>query len=66
MGAFFVVKLLVVVRVHLQVMESKLLLNPFLESLALLQRKGVCLGDNGNNVDHVRKLLENHNVDGLE
>ena len=47
-------------------MERKLLLDPLLEGLALLERQRVGLGDDGHHVDHVRQLLEDDNVDGLE
>lgn len=47
-------------------MERKLLLDPLLEGLAFLERQRVGLGDDGHDVDHVRQLLEDDNVDGLE
>lgn len=47
-------------------MESKLLLDALLELLTLLNGQGVGLGNDGNDVDNVGKLLQNDNVDGLE
>ena len=61
-----VVELVVIVRVHLQVVEGKLLLDPLLEGLALFQRQGVGLGDHGNDVDHIGELLQNDNINRLE
>jgi hypothetical protein len=60
------VEFVVVVRVHLQVVERKLLLDAFLERRALLHREGVGLGDDGDDIDHVAELLQNDDVDGLE
>ena len=65
-GALLVVKLVIVVRVHLEVVEGKLLLDALLEGLALLEGQGVGLGDDGHDVDNVRQLLQHNNVDGLE
>jgi hypothetical protein len=65
-STLLVVKLLVIVREHLQVMESKLLLDALLEGLALLDGQCISLGDDGDNVDNIRQLLEDDNVDGLE
>lgn len=58
--------LVTVVRVHLQVVESELLLDALLECLALLQRQGVGLGNDRNNIDHIGELLQDDNVDGLQ
>ena len=65
-SALLVVKLVVVVRVHLEVVEGKLLLDALLERLTLLQGEGVGLGDDGHDVDHVGQLLQHDNIDGLE
>jgi hypothetical protein len=65
-GNFLVVVLLVVVRVHAQVVECELLLYPLLELGALLERQAVALGNDGNNVDELTQLLEHDDVDGLE
>lgn len=64
--ALLLIKLVVVVGVHLEVVEGKLLLDALLEGLAFFQRKGVRLGDHGHHVDDVGQLLEDDNVDGLE
>lgn len=58
--------LLVVVGVHAQVVESKLLPNALLEGLALLQRQAVGLCDDGHDVDNVAKLAQHDNVNGLQ
>lgn len=65
-GSLLIVELVVIVGVHLQVVESKLLLDPLLECLALFEGEGVGLGDDGNDVDNVRQLLQNNDIDGLE
>ena len=61
-----IVELVVVVGVHLQVVEGKLLLDALLESLALLEGQRVGLGDDGDDVDNVGQLLQDDNIDGLE
>src|SRR3569833_2396648 len=65
-GALLIIMLVVVIGEHLQVVEGELLLDALLEGLALLQRQGVGLGDDGDDVDHVRKLLQDDDVDGLQ
>ncbi len=60
------VELVVVVGEHLQVVEGELLLDARLERLALLQRQGVGLGDDGHNIDHVGELFQDDNVNGLK
>lgn len=47
-------------------MEGKLLLDALLECLALFQSQRVGLGNDRDNVDDIRQLLQNDNVDGLE
>lgn len=61
-----VVELFILVRVHLQVVERKLLLDAGLELLALLKGQRVGLGDDGHDVDNVGQLLQDDNVDGLQ
>ena len=61
-----IIELVIIIRVHLQVVEGELLLDTLLESLALLQGEGVGLRDNGNDVDDIGQFLENNNIDGLE
>lgn len=63
---FLVVILLVVVRVHAQVVELELLLYPVLELGTLLQGQAVALGNDGHDVDKLTQLLEDDNVNGLE
>lgn len=60
------VELVVVVRVHLEVVESKFLLDALLERLTLVQSQGVSLSNDGNNVDNIGELLQDDNVDGLK
>lgn len=52
-GALLVIKLLVIIREHLEVVESKLLLDALLELLALLDSQGVSLGNDRDNVDDI-------------
>lgn len=65
-STLLIVKLVIVVGVHLQVVERKLLLDALLERLALLQGERVGLGNDGNDVDNVRQLLQHDNVNRLE
>lgn len=65
-GTLFIIKFVIVVGVHLQVVEGKLFLDSLLECLTLFEGKGVGLGDDGNNVDNVRQLLEHNDINGLE
>lgn len=64
--ALLLVKLLVVIGEHLKVVESELLLDTLLELVALLHSQGVGLGNDRHNIDNVRQLLQNDNIDGLE
>jgi hypothetical protein len=65
-GTLLLIKLIIIVRVHLEVVESKLLLDALLESLALLGGERVSLGNNRHNVDDIGQLLENNNIDRLQ
>lgn len=47
-------------------MESEFLLDSLLECLSLFQCQGVGLGNNGDNVNNVGKLLKDDNIDGLK
>lgn len=60
------VKFIIVVGVHLQVVEGEFLLDTSLELLSLLQRERIGFGDNGNDVDDVGELLQHDNVDRLQ
>lgn len=64
--SLLLVELVVVVRVHLQVVEGKLFLDALLECLLLLEGERVGLGNDGNNIDDVGQLLEDDNIDRLE
>jgi hypothetical protein len=46
--------------------ERELLLDPLLECLAFFEGEGIGLGDDGNNVDNIRELLQNDDINGLE
>lgn len=65
-GTLLIVQLVVVVGVHLQVVESKLLLDALLESLALFKGEGIGLGDDWDDIDDVGQLLQDNDIDGLE
>ena len=65
-GSFLVIQLFVVIWIHLQVVEGKLLLDALLERTAFLKGERVRLGDDRNHVDHIRQFLENDNVNGFE
>jgi hypothetical protein len=65
-GTLLIVQLVVIVGVHLQIVEGELLLNALLESLALFEGEGIGLGDNGDDVDDIRQLLQDNDIDGLE
>ena len=58
--------LLILVGVHADVVECKLLLDAVLEQLPLLQGETISLGDDGNHVDSLAQLLEHNNVDWLQ
>jgi hypothetical protein len=58
--------LLVVIRVHAQVVEGKLLLYLLLERSALLERERIRLGNNRHHINKLAQLLQHHDIDGLE
>ncbi len=47
-------------------MEGKLLLDALLEVAALLDSEGICLGDDRHDIDYVRELLQDNNVNRLQ
>lgn len=63
--ALLLIELIVVVWIHLQVVESELLLDSDLESLALLKCQRIGLGDDWHNVDDIGELLQDDNIDWL-
>lgn len=65
-STLLIIELVIIVRVHLQVVEGELLLDALLEGLTLFEGEGVGLGNNGNNVDDIGQLLQNNDIDGLE
>ena len=62
----FIIQLVVVVWVHLEVVESELLLYSLLERASLLQGKRIGLCDNWHDIDHIRQFLEDDYVDRLQ
>ena len=76
-GAFFLVQFIIIVRVHFDVVEGEFGFNlrgkygaeicayPLLEGLTFCEGEGVRFGNDGDDVDDIRQLLEDHNVDGL-
>lgn len=60
------VMLLVLVWIHAQVVERKLLLDPLLERGPLLERQAIALRNDGHDVDKLAQLLQHHDVDRLE
>jgi len=65
-GTLLLVEFLVVVGVHLEVVERKLLLYPLLEGSAFFEGERVGFGDHRNDIYNVRELLEDDNVDRFE
>jgi hypothetical protein len=63
---FLLVVLLIVIRIHPQVVEGKLLLYPLLERSALLQRQAVTLCNDWYYIDKLAKLLQHDNINRLE
>jgi hypothetical protein len=49
----FVIKFVIIIGVHFQIVESEFFLDALLERLAFLESERVCLGDNWNDVDNV-------------
>ena len=65
-GTFFFILLIIVVRVHPQIMEGKFLPDALLEGLALFHRERVGLSDHRNDIDNVCELFEHDNVNRFE
>ena len=65
-GTFFVIQLLIVIRVHLEVVEGKLLLDSLLKRSAFLEGEGIGLCDDWHHVDDVGELFQDHNINGLQ
>lgn len=64
--SLLIVELIVIVRVHLQIVESEFLLDPFLEGLAFLEGERIGLSDDRNDVDNVGQLFQDHDVNWFE
>jgi hypothetical protein len=62
----FGIILLIFVRIHANVMESKLLLNAVLEQLSLFEGQAVGFCDDGDDVDGFGELLQDNDVDGFK
>jgi len=58
--------ILVVIRVHAQVVKLEFIPDPLFECCAFLQRQAISLGDYRNNIDKITQLFEDDNVNGLE
>lgn len=65
-GTFLLILLVVVIWVHAEVVEGKFLLDALLEGHALFKGEGVGFGNNGNDVDDVRELLQHNDIDRLK
>lgn len=65
-GCLFAVVLLVLVRVHADVVESKLLLDAILERLPLFQSQAIGFGNHWHHIDSLAQLLQYDDVNGLE
>ena len=65
-GRFFTIVLLVLVRVHPDVVEGKLLLDAVLEQLPLLQCQTVRLGNDRHDIDRLAQLLQHDDINRLE
>lgn len=62
---FLLVLFVVVVRIHAKVVECEFLLYSLLEGQTLLQSKRIRFGDDRDNIDNVRELLQDNNVNWL-
>ena len=65
-STLLLIKLIVVIWEHLQVVERKLLLYAFLEGTALLQGERVGLSNDWDDIDDIRKLLQDNDIDWLQ
>jgi hypothetical protein len=65
-STFLIVKLIIVVRVHLEVVEGKLLLNSLLERLAFFEGERIGFGDHRHDIDNVGQLLQNDDINRFQ
>ena len=65
-GTFLFILLIIVVRVHPQIMEGKFLPDALLEGLALFHGERIGLSDHRDDIDNVCKFLEYDNVNRFE
>lgn len=61
-----VIKLIVVIREHLEVVEYEFLPDSLLEDATLLESERVRLGDDRHHIDDIRQLLQDDDIDGFE
>lgn len=65
-GTLLIIELVIIVRVHLQVVEGEFFLDALFERQALIKSEGIGLGNNWNDIDDIGQLLEDNNIDGLK
>lgn len=65
-SALLLVEFVIVIRIHLEVVESEFLLDSLLECHALFQGQGIGLGNDRYDVDDIGELLENDDVNWLK
>ena len=65
-SALLIVKLVIVVWVHSDVVEGEFLSDALLESSPLFQSQRIRLGDDWDYIDDIREFLEDDDIDGLE
>lgn len=65
-GRFLAVVFFILVRVHADVVERELLLNPVLEQLPLLQRQTIRFGNHRHHIDRLGQLLQHHDINRLQ
>lgn len=63
---FFIVLLLVIVRVHAEVVEGKFFLDALFEGEAFFKGERVRFSDYGDDVDDIGEFLKDYNVDRFE
>ena len=62
----FFVLLIIIIRVHPQIMKGKFFLNAFFEGHTFFKGEGIGFSDHGDNIDHIRELLQDYDVNRLE
>lgn len=64
--SLILIVLFIVIRIHLEIVESELLLDALLESGPLLEGQAVALGNDWHHVDELAQLLQHDDVDWLQ